>query len=330
LTYDDANSAFILVAVPAAAQDSTVATASIANSAVTYAKIQNVTDQRLLGNFSGAAAAPSEYSISGAAVSGSAISFPNPPPASFSNLTILVAGNLSATVAADAVTMTDGSGNYVTKPLPSSTLGFSSSGAVNRLDTGAIAQNKWYAVYAIYNGTTVGTLASLSGTAPTMPSGYTYKARIGWLRTNATSAQLMGTSQIGKRVQYVVGLAQTSQLPTIDRGAVGTWDLNSPVLATASISSVVPTTATAIHVIAMNTYKWSSGSFANLIVAPSTAYSGSQNGPTGTNGMVFPIFTQNLNGQSQAAWLVIEGTNIAWAADNSKAIIVCGGWEDNL
>lgn len=37
--------------------------ATIANSAVTYAKIQNVTDARLLGNFSGGAAAPSEYSL---------------------------------------------------------------------------------------------------------------------------------------------------------------------------------------------------------------------------------------------------------------------------
>lgn len=37
--------------------------ATIANAAVTYAKIQNVTNARLLGNFTGGAAAPAEYSL---------------------------------------------------------------------------------------------------------------------------------------------------------------------------------------------------------------------------------------------------------------------------
>lgn len=40
-----------------------IATADLTNSSVTYAKIQNVTDARLLGNNSGAAAAPSEISL---------------------------------------------------------------------------------------------------------------------------------------------------------------------------------------------------------------------------------------------------------------------------
>lgn len=43
---------------------STIATGGITNAAVTYAKIQNVTDNRLLGNATGGAAAPSEISVS--------------------------------------------------------------------------------------------------------------------------------------------------------------------------------------------------------------------------------------------------------------------------
>jgi len=43
--------------------NNTIVTAKILNANVTYAKIQNVTDARLLGNFSGAPAAPSEYGL---------------------------------------------------------------------------------------------------------------------------------------------------------------------------------------------------------------------------------------------------------------------------
>jgi hypothetical protein len=49
------------------------ATQLVAGS-VSYAKVQNVTDQRLLGNFSGGSAAPSEYSLdAGFSISGSTI-----------------------------------------------------------------------------------------------------------------------------------------------------------------------------------------------------------------------------------------------------------------
>lgn len=49
--------------VTASITDANVTTAKIANANVTYAKIQNVADGKVLGNFSGGAAAPSEYSL---------------------------------------------------------------------------------------------------------------------------------------------------------------------------------------------------------------------------------------------------------------------------
>lgn len=57
----------------------------------------------------------------------------------------------------------------------------------NGLDTGARAINTWYHVYVIANatGTTVDVLFSLSATAPTMPSGYTLKRRIGSVQTDS-------------------------------------------------------------------------------------------------------------------------------------------------
>lgn len=57
------------------------------------------------------------------------------------------------------------------------------------LDTGSIAANTWYYIYAIKNlitGATAG-LASTSNSSPTMPSGYTKKRRIGTARSDSSS-----------------------------------------------------------------------------------------------------------------------------------------------
>lgn len=55
-----------------------------------------------------------------------------------------------------------------------------SSGA-GGLDTGTAASNTWFYIWLIYNPTTTtyAAMLSLSSTAPTMPSGYTLKRRVG-------------------------------------------------------------------------------------------------------------------------------------------------------
>lgn len=66
------------------------------------------------------------------------------------------------------------------------TIDIAATAGVNALDTGTEAISTWYSVWIIYNpttGTTAG-LLSTSGTAPTMPSGYTLKRLVGWVRNN--------------------------------------------------------------------------------------------------------------------------------------------------
>ena len=87
---------------------------------------------------------------------------------------------------------------------------------VNGLDTGSEASSTWYNVWIIYNGTTVASLLSLSATAPTMPSGYTYKARVGAI-WNDGSSNLFRTLQYDKDVQVIVGTNPT----TINKIATG-------------------------------------------------------------------------------------------------------------
>lgn len=268
-----------------------------------------------------------EISIgAGLVLSGNALSAPAIPAlGSYKNLSIKVTGNTTATVQADFVVLSDGT-NYQTRPV-NATLNMTTTGA-NGLDTGSIASATWYAIFAIAkpDGTTA-VLASTSSTAPTLPSGYTYVARIGFLRTAAGTAQLMGTWQLGRAVQYVVGLAQTSALPTMSSGNAGS--ISSPTWVAVSVSSFVPPTASRIS------FTIGAGSlvqyFNGFMAAPNSSYGALQNV---TNPP--PVaFRQSNSGYNECMWLaaefLLESANIYWAMEainNGK--LMCRGWEDNI
>lgn len=210
------------------------------------------------------------------------------------------------------------------------------SGA-NGLDTGAIAVNTGYYFWLIGAPNAGGGLAglwSLSATAPTMPSGYTFKARVGWGHTNGSS-QLQRVLQLGRRAQYVVSASVTTQPPIIANsggGAAGTYSPTSPTLALISINTLVPATASAIKIAATNT--WESSSNGGVLVAPNINWGGTNNGPIGSNGLVWPINLSNAgtasSAQSAFAEFLLEGTTIAWATSTTTAAVACLGWEDNI
>jgi hypothetical protein len=105
-------------------------------------------------------------------------------------LTLSTAGastafNVAAGIAADRT-------NTIMMPLPALSKNTGSWAAGNNtgaLDVGTIAASTWYHAFVIGNpaGTIFDVLISLSPTAPTMPSGFTYLRRIGSLLTNASS-----------------------------------------------------------------------------------------------------------------------------------------------
>lgn len=249
-----------------------------------------------------------------------------PPSASFKNLSIKVTGTSSATVAADYVTVASTGNSFVTLPTASN-INLGTSGAVDALDTGSIASGTWYAIYAIATTTSTAAhgLASTSFTTPLMPSGYTYKARIGAIvtSTSTSASQLMGTWQFGKRAQYILGLAQTTTMPVIASLAGGTWSQTTPTYATLSTTKFVPSTASHIGLIA--TTQLGAYTAQDIIMAPNTSYSGqeSANPP--------PISLTSVN-QTAQAWMMLESSNIAWATTNTTngAGSICIGWEDNL
>jgi hypothetical protein len=323
VTYDNSIPAFILSGVPAQAQDATVATVSLQAGAVTVAKMANMADKSVLANFSGAPAAPSVYALSGASASGSTIAVPFPPPASFKNLSIKVLSNTTVAVAADYVVMTDGT-SFITRPI-NVTINLGTTG-INALDTGVIAIDSWYAVHGVSkpDGTT-GAICSLSATAPLLPSGYTLAGRIGWVRTIHATATLYGTWQLGRRAQYVVGLAQTANLPL----AVGTGTTGSvtvPTYTGFSLANFVPTTASIARVVV-------SGALAaatSFILAPNANYGARSSVTNPPILCFFNNFGINSLQMSAPCEITLETQNLFYATDSTSAVVAIQGWEDNL
>lgn len=129
----------------------------------------------------------------------------------------------------DYVVLTDSSGNVYVNGTAGSivTTDISVNGAVNRLDTGTVANNTWYYIYIISDGTTTGGLYSTSPTSPVMPSGYTYKLLVGAVKTNG-SAQIIDSSQIQDRFFWVTPVTVVSN-DTTNTGSVQTIDLASAI-----------------------------------------------------------------------------------------------------
>lgn len=84
---------------------------------------------------------------------------------------------------------------------------FAAGSGTAGLDTGAVTASTWYHVYLIARTDTsaVDVLFSLSATAPTVPSPFTKKRRIGSIKTNASS-QIMAFTQLGDQFLWGVDL----------------------------------------------------------------------------------------------------------------------------
>lgn len=240
-----------------------------------------------------------------------------------SNLKCSASGsNSNVSISANSVCLKQDSGEQrVVGPL-SATINSASIGA-NGLDVGVIAVSTWYAVYIIWNGSSVAGLISLSSTSPVMPAGYTHKARIGWIRTDSTANKYpLAFKQYGRLVQYVIGSAgNISALPVMASGVAG--NTTTPVYAAVSASSFVPATAAKIYTTITQTTRGASAS-----CAPNDAYGNyfsTDRPPANTS-------TYNSTGVIQAVSgdMVLESSSIYWASSGDGGRLLCRGWEDNL
>jgi len=255
----------------------------------------------------------------GTAANPSWVTVPN-VAAQFSGLVITtVGGGVTATLTANSALLNNGT-IWQSVFSPSLTISTATNGA-NGLDTGAVANSNWYSVWIIYNPTTSTTagLLSLSATTPTLPSGYTFKVRAGWVRY-ATGA-LAQTLQIGQRAQYVVSAGtQTPNTVVLANGPAGS--ISVPTWIAVSWATCAPTTSSALSLGIAG-----SGVTSNAILAPNSQYGGA--GST-TNSPLLASYGSNYSqGPAIFGDIVPETANVYWAG-NSGTVLWCKGWQDNL
>lgn len=176
--------------------------------------------------------------------------------------------NTKIAVTADQVT-TIANGQTISRQNISFSLNLTVNGA-NGLDTGSYSTpNEVLYVYVIDNGANGAALASLSATAPTMPSGYSYKCRLGAVMSDS-SPNLYRFLQLGNNTSYTPGAGNTLVYPFIDGGIAGSGcSTATPTLKSESLGQYVPPTATRATMVLMNAFN--SGATSNVILAPTSS-----------------------------------------------------------
>lgn len=231
----------------------------------------------------------------------------------FSNLKGINGGspNSQWVVTADEVILENASGATFKASTVSVTISTASSGA-NGIDSGSVAANTWYSVWVIYNGTTVAGLLSTSATTPTLPGGYTYYARVGWIRTDGSS-NLYRLLQYGRKTRFTTPPQQTMASGSVGSVTVPTW-------VAVTVSSFVPSTASQISMRVFND--------ANKIVmvAPDNSY-GAYNSTTNP-----PIYSNGdtTNQTNAIVEMMLESTVFYWASNGANDLLLIYGWEDSL
>lgn len=239
-------------------------------------------------------------------------------------LVVTGTSNTQATVLFTAAILTTLTGG-TTYAIAGTTLtaDISTSGA-NGLDTGTEAINTWYAVYIIHNPATdtTASLLSLSATTPTLPSGYTFFVRVGWLRNDASS-NLYRSLQYGSIAQWVVGTNPT----TARRIASGnSGSPTTPTWTAFPVADYVPTTAVNIAL----TLRYSNINSTAAIAAPNANY-----GAIGSATNAPPLGVLNASGGNLqqiniSALLILESANVYYASSDNTAGLYVTGWVDSI
>lgn len=184
------------------------------------------------------------------------------------------------------------------------------------LDTGSVASNTWYALWIIQKAdATTAALFSLSATAPTLPSGYIYKARVGWCRTDGSS-HIRPIIQYGRVAQYTAPALQ--QMISGSSGSVTT-----PTWTAVAIGNYVPSTASKIRFVGFNT----NDNAGNFIAAPNNSY-GAYLSPSNPPPVSIDCTASvNINLPLE---FILESSNIYYAGTGAGQGLAAFGWEDNL
>lgn len=216
------------------------------------------------------------------------------------------APNNQAYIIAEEIVLEDSQGTawQVTASL---TVDGTTTGA-NGMDVGVLGASAWYSMWIIGNPitNTVAGLISTSSTGPTLPGGYGFKVRVGWMRTDGSS-HFLKILQYGKRARY------SGTFPTITSGNSGGADF--------SVANFIPSTAPVIAL-----FPFGSLPTGTVITAS----------PTATASPGSPLQSANATGSTQAAnsgvtELHLEAATVHYSSTAGAGPgIACYGWEDTI
>ena len=205
--------------------------------------------------------------------------------------------------------------NTISLPTLNITTGTGTS-TTNGMDGEAPGTSSWLYIWLIDNGSATAALASLAsgnGLAPSLPSGYTYKCRVGAMRVDG-GGNLLNTLQYGNWVQYIT----TVVLINGTSGTPGT-----PTWTPISVLSAVPPTAVQIRLILQGSQPGSE----IAIAAPNNSYGkiDSSNPPplgtgAGTSGLSAVVFGNFL----------LESTDVYYASSIAASGLWVLGWKDSV
>lgn len=255
----------------------------------------------------------------------------NPSAASFKNL---VLGNAAVTrfvnytapgapdtgfvVTYDELVLEDANGETWRVANGNHTISTATTGAVNGLESAFSLVSQKIFVWVIGNPKTavIGALMSLSSTAPTLPSGFTFSIRIGATFTDASS-KLLRTIQTGRRTAYIPDA--THAFPTLVSGTGGTT-LNTAAFngASTGIGAFIPTTAYAAG------FFLSNGASATKVgLAPSNNYAGYESTTP------IPIFFNNSDALVKGEFQ-LETANVFYFGGAASSLVQVTHWDDNI
>ena len=225
------------------------------------------------------------------------------------NTTSTTAGAITA----EQLVLSDGT-NALGLSTISLSLSISTTG-INALDTGTVAASTWYSVWVIYNPTTSTTagLLSTSATAPTLPSGYTFKTRVGWFYVGAAST-LIQTIQYDNRAQYI---ATATGFPILKAGSGTQWTA-------VAVSTVVPSTASSICLLL---------GIANNVAAAAAVSANSAPTALKDGFMYLGGNASYPNSITMNGVMTLESTNIYYYGASATAannFVNCSGWIDSI
>jgi hypothetical protein len=154
-----------------------------------------------------------------------------------------------------------------------------------------------------------------------MPGAYIRKARVGWMRTDASGNKYpLGFTQSGRYVTLLIGSGNVSTPPIMASGAAGTFNTSTFTGVAVAWGNYAPSTAAKIRVgMSANNTAIIVGVASN---ASRTGYATANPPELGYDSNAYPLITYGD--------LQLETSNIYWASAGGTGYLLSGGWEDNL